>query len=60
MLVPENPYHLAIGLSPETWGKDTPKLRTSTTTLVRDKFFTATAGIFTQAATRLSETVIYW
>ena len=39
MLVPENPYHLAIGLSPETWGKDTPKLCTSTTTLVRDKFF---------------------
>lgn len=33
MLVPENSYHHVISLSPETWGKDTPKLHTSTTTL---------------------------
>ncbi|MDR7088538.1 hypothetical protein J2X05_000541 [Cellvibrio fibrivorans] len=39
MLVPENPYHLAMNLDPETCGKDTPKLRTSTTTLVSDKVF---------------------
>jgi hypothetical protein len=39
MLVPENPCHLAMSLSPETCGKDTPKLRTSTTTLVSDKVF---------------------
>jgi len=45
MLVPENPYHQVIGLSPETCGKDTPKLRTSTTTLVRDKVFTAVTSM---------------
>lgn len=39
MLVPENPSHLAMNLDPETCGKDTPKLRTSTTTLVSDKVF---------------------
>lgn len=33
MLVPENSSHLAMNLDPETCGKDTPKLRTSTTTL---------------------------
>lgn len=61
MLVPENPYHLAMNLDPETCGKDTPKLRTSTTTLVSDKVFcSCNLRLIAQAAARLGGAITCW